>query len=62
MNPQPEVTVQCPYCWETFNLLLDASAGTQQYTEDCPVCCRPIVVHVSFANDEPQVQVEPEME
>ncbi|EMO5666609.1 CPXCG motif-containing cysteine-rich protein, partial [Pseudomonas aeruginosa] len=23
--------------------LLDLSAGDQQYYEDCPVCCRPIL-------------------
>ena len=39
--------VTCPYCGEPIELLLDASAGEQAYIEDCPVCCRPIGVHVS---------------
>jgi hypothetical protein len=34
---------QCPYCGESVEALLDLSAGDQQYIEDCPVCCRPIV-------------------
>lgn len=34
---------QCPYCWEQAEALLDLSAGDQEYVEDCPVCCRPIV-------------------
>ena len=34
---------QCPYCWEEVEALLDLSAGDQEYVEDCPVCCRPIV-------------------
>ncbi len=34
---------QCPYCGERVEALLDLSAGDQQYVEDCPVCCRPIV-------------------
>ena len=34
---------QCPYCGERVEALLDLSAGDQQYIEDCPVCCRPIV-------------------
>ena len=34
---------QCPYCGEQVEALLDLSAGDQQYIEDCPVCCRPIV-------------------
>ena len=34
---------QCPYCGESVEAQLDLSAGDQQYIEDCPVCCRPIV-------------------
>ena len=34
---------QCPYCWEGVEALLDLSAGDQEYVEDCPVCCRPIL-------------------
>jgi hypothetical protein len=34
--------VCCPYCGEAIELLVDASAGTQRYIEDCSVCCRPI--------------------
>ncbi|MBS7661772.1 CPXCG motif-containing cysteine-rich protein [Pseudomonas lalucatii] len=34
---------QCPYCGEAVEAVLDLSAGDQQYIEDCPVCCRPIV-------------------
>ncbi|MCY1279036.1 Cysteine-rich CPXCG [compost metagenome] len=34
---------QCPYCGEWVEATLDLSGGDQQYIEDCPVCCRPIV-------------------
>ena len=34
---------QCPYCGERAEALLVLSAGDQQYIEDCPVCCRPII-------------------
>ncbi|MEE4463826.1 CPXCG motif-containing cysteine-rich protein, partial [Azotobacter chroococcum] len=34
---------QCPCCGETVEALLDLSAGDQQYIEDCPVCCRPLL-------------------
>lgn len=37
-----EVDVQCPYCWEHFVLLVDPSVESQEYVEDCEVCCRPI--------------------
>ena len=42
LNQLLEVTVQCPYCWEQFSLLIDASVESQEYVEDCEVCCRPI--------------------
>ena len=37
-----EVRVQCPYCWEHFTLLVDISVESQEYVEDCEICCRPI--------------------
>lgn len=37
----------CPYCGEPILLLIDHSAGSQHYIEDCPVCCRPIQILVS---------------
>ncbi|MEI7037870.1 CPXCG motif-containing cysteine-rich protein [Fulvimonas yonginensis] len=43
--------VACPYCGEPIELLLDASAGGQDYIEDCPVCCRPISVRVDLGDD-----------
>ena len=41
-------SIQCPYCGETIEVLIDESAGEQQYIEDCPVCCRPIEIAVSI--------------
>ncbi len=32
----------CPYCGETFETNVDTSGGSQEYTEDCAICCRPI--------------------
>ncbi len=37
-----ETTVECPYCGEPFTTAVDCSAGSQQYVEDCQICCRPI--------------------
>ena len=48
--------VQCPYCGETIEVLIDESAGDQQYIEDCSVCCRPIGIAVSV-DDESGVRV-----
>lgn len=33
--------VQCPYCGELFEALIDTS--NSDYIEDCYVCCRPII-------------------
>ncbi|WP_455365792.1 CPXCG motif-containing cysteine-rich protein [Kaarinaea lacus] len=44
-------TVSCPYCGEFFETIIDVSAGSQQYIEDCYVCCRPIQFVVSVSLD-----------
>ena len=38
--------LQCPYCWEMIEAVVDLSAGDQQYIEDCPVCCHPITFDI----------------
>lgn len=38
-----EILVQCPYCGETFTTIVDCSAGSEEYVEDCEVCCQPIL-------------------
>ncbi len=45
MNLQ-EHEYSCPYCGEMITALLDPSAGSEEYIEDCQVCCRPIVINV----------------
>jgi len=58
--PTP-VDIDCPYCGERIGILLDASAGEQDYIEDCQVCCRPITVHVTLGDDgEPRARVSTE--
>ncbi len=34
--------VQCPYCGEAFETVVDLSSGSTSYIEDCQVCCQPI--------------------
>jgi hypothetical protein len=41
----------CPYCGEWITVAVDTSAGDQVYTEDCQVCCRPIVIGVVLEGD-----------
>ena len=52
----PAIDIECPYCGEWIVLFVDASAGEQQYIEDCQVCCRPIQIVVTLDEDgEPEV-------
>lgn len=43
--------IPCPYCGESIEILVDASAGDQHYIEDCQVCCRPITLSVRVDAD-----------
>ena len=52
MNRLEEQPVQCPYCGETFTVLVDCSITEQSYIEDCQVCCQPILMDVSVADEE----------
>ena len=45
-------TIDCPYCGESFESSVDLSAGSQQYVEDCAVCCRPIVLSIEVEDAE----------
>ena len=39
-------TVQCPFCGQSFEVLIDTSVSQQRFTTDCEVCCRPIEISV----------------
>ena len=43
-----EYDINCPYCGESINLLIDCSVPDQRYVEDCQVCCSPIMISVSL--------------
>lgn len=61
MNGLEPVIIQCPYCWESIEILVDCSVDEQEYVEDCQVCCRPIIMSVMVGGDgAPQVSVRRE--
>jgi hypothetical protein len=39
--------IDCPYCGERIEVLIDCSVPQQNYIEDCQVCCRPINFYVN---------------
>jgi hypothetical protein len=45
------VVIHCPYCGEGFETVVDTSAGSQQYTEDCAVCCKPIEIALNVDDE-----------
>jgi len=55
-------SVQCPYCGEPLELVVDASAGAQRYVEDCVVCCRPIDIELDVDGDDVRIVARHENE
>lgn len=63
MNQLIEKDVPCPYCAEIITMFVDPSVPEQTYTEDCQVCCRPIIVHYYIdEEDEAAISVRQEDE
>ena len=60
MDPQLlDRSIGCPYCGERLTIVLDLSAGSQSYVEDCQVCCQPMQISFSAEGGElEQLQVE----
>ena len=49
---QEEASYICDNCGEEIVVPIDLSEGDdQEYTEDCPVCCHPSVISVSYDPD-----------
>ena len=49
MSAENEAFYPCPLCGEEIGVPVDPSAGeSQQYVEDCPVCCSPVILRVDL--------------
>lgn len=46
------LSLVCPHCGESFGLALDVSEGSAEFTVDCEVCCRPMLVTVRINDGE----------
>ena len=51
MNELLEQNIDCPYCDEQISVVIETLEESQEYIEDCQVCCRPIVFNVSIELD-----------
>jgi hypothetical protein len=38
--------VQCPFCGQAFEVVIDTSLASQHLTIDCEICCRPFEIVV----------------
>ncbi|MGD2112565.1 MAG: CPXCG motif-containing cysteine-rich protein [Gammaproteobacteria bacterium] len=45
------VPVDCPYCGAGYMAVVETLDGSQEYIEDCPVCCRPIEFRIEAGAD-----------
>ena len=41
---QVSESIQCPFCGQSFELVIDTSVASQRFTTDCEICCRPFEV------------------
>ncbi|HJY87415.1 MAG TPA: CPXCG motif-containing cysteine-rich protein [Candidatus Acidoferrales bacterium] len=54
---------QCASCGEWNETNVDESAGSRQnYVEDCQVCCKPNLLHISWDNGAQQFVMTAELE
>ena len=52
--------INCPYCAESIQVLLDPTEAGQTYTEDCKVCCAPILFELQGSDEDIFVTVRRE--
>ncbi len=52
MFSENEVFFFCPYCFESISMVFELLHGSQNYIEDCEVCCRAIEVKFKIQEDE----------
>ncbi len=49
---QDEASYICDACGEEIVIPVDLSSGSsQEFVEDCPICCRANVIHIEIDED-----------
>jgi len=65
-NKLSEKRIKCPHCGHHLHASVDASAGDQDYYDECPSCCKEIhynlhideyrqKIHLTIDSDDEQV-------
>lgn len=62
MKLEKDETIDCPYCGESVGIVVDCTLASQEFVEDCQVCCRPIqyLIVVDDAGEIVQLQATSE--
>jgi hypothetical protein len=50
-SADPEGSYPCPSCGESIVVPVSIEGRDQEYVEDCPVCCSPVVLRVHVGDD-----------
>lgn len=54
-----EATFICAYCLQVNEVVVDASGGlSQEYVEDCQVCCRPNRLVITVDEEMQEASIE----
>jgi hypothetical protein len=54
--------LDCPYCGEIIEIVVDCSVSDQSYIEDCQVCCCPINLYVTIEDGDVSIHATHENE
>ncbi|WP_087025465.1 CPXCG motif-containing cysteine-rich protein [Thaumasiovibrio subtropicus] len=57
MNNFKDQSVTCPHCGYSIRMTLDASAGSQDFYDDCPSCCNAIHLHLTVNEAQRSIQL-----
>jgi hypothetical protein len=49
---QATEAINCPFCGQTFELLIDTSVPHQHFITDCEICCHPFEVFAECESGE----------
>ena len=52
MNTTDTANIICPYCGEKVVIVVDCSIPSQDYIEDCEICCRPITLGITITEND----------
>jgi len=44
MEVEVSARIQCPFCGQRFDLVVDTSSKSQRFSTECEVCCHPFDV------------------